>query len=211
MPVRTAGTRGGFRMVDVRLVAIHDAPGHVSAPGSTYDGRAHHPPSRRSSFTLDSWDQHDVDVRDGLTIAAAHVTKTFSGDLVGVSTADLLLAAADAGSRAYCGFERVTGTVARTHRVDAPAPRSRRRFSRRLDDLANRSGFGLRGPERRHRRRPDRQGRRRPPHLPARSELRLTAASATGGPTGRRCYRSPRPRPARRAPRAPAAAAAAAR
>jgi hypothetical protein len=63
------------------------------------------------TFTLDSWIQDDVDVRDSTTIATAHVTKTFSGDLVGTSTADLLLAVADPGSRAYCGFERVSGTV----------------------------------------------------------------------------------------------------
>jgi hypothetical protein len=62
-------------------------------------------------FTLDSWDQQDIDVRDGTGIAKAHVTKTFSGDLVGTSSADLLLAVADGGSRAYCGFERITGTV----------------------------------------------------------------------------------------------------
>jgi hypothetical protein len=72
------------------------------------------PSTRRritGTFTLDSWDQADVDVRDGTGIAKAHVTKTFSGDLVGTSTADLLLAGADGGSRAYCGFERITGTV----------------------------------------------------------------------------------------------------
>jgi hypothetical protein len=64
------------------------------------------------TFTLDSWEQDDVDVRDGTGIAKAHVTKTLSGDLVGTSTADLLLAGTQEGSRAYCGFERITGTIA---------------------------------------------------------------------------------------------------
>jgi len=64
------------------------------------------------SFTLDSWEQKVVDDRDGSPIARAHLTKTFTGDLTGTSSADILLAGGEGGARAYCGFERITGTVA---------------------------------------------------------------------------------------------------
>jgi hypothetical protein len=64
------------------------------------------------TFTLDRWDQQDDDPAAGTTFGHARVTKTFSGDLVGTSTAQLLLIGIESGVRAYCGFEQVIGTVA---------------------------------------------------------------------------------------------------
>jgi Protein of unknown function (DUF3224) len=62
------------------------------------------------TFTIDTWEQHD-EAHDGLTLSRARVTKTFGGDVVGTSRAELILAGTDGGSRAYAGFEQVTGTV----------------------------------------------------------------------------------------------------
>ena len=64
------------------------------------------------TFILDSWDQQDDAPRDGSVLSHVRLAKTLSGDLVGTSTADLLLIGTDSGSRAYCGFERLTGAVA---------------------------------------------------------------------------------------------------
>ena len=65
------------------------------------------------SFTLDSWDQQDDDpTPGGFTAGRARVTKTFDGDLTGSSRTQLVLVGTAAGSRAYCGFEEVSGTVA---------------------------------------------------------------------------------------------------
>jgi hypothetical protein len=64
------------------------------------------------SFTLDSWDQHDGDPTDGVTRSRAVLTKTFSGDLVGTSRTEILLATVADGPSSYCGFEQFTGTVA---------------------------------------------------------------------------------------------------
>jgi len=65
------------------------------------------------TFTLDAWDQQDDEPgADGLTVGRALVTKTFDGDLVGTSWARLVLVGTTSGSRAYSGFEQVTGTVA---------------------------------------------------------------------------------------------------
>jgi len=65
------------------------------------------------SFTLDSWDQQDDDPSpDGVVAGRARVTKTFSGELVGTSRTQLVLVGTPSGSRAYSGFEQVSGTVA---------------------------------------------------------------------------------------------------
>ena len=64
------------------------------------------------TFTLDSWEQQDDDAQDGLTRGRATLTKTFSGDLVGTSRAEILLAMIEDGPSSYCGYEQVVGTVA---------------------------------------------------------------------------------------------------
>ena len=61
-----------------------------------------------ASFVIDSWDQHAYDEAPGAELAKTRVTKTFSGDLVGTSTAELLMVAAAGGAMAYVGQERIT-------------------------------------------------------------------------------------------------------
>ena len=73
------------------------------------------------TFTLDRWDQQDDDPAAGTTFGHARVTKTFSGDLVGTSTAQLVLIGLEsdvhawvsvdaAGSRREAVQQRLTGT-----------------------------------------------------------------------------------------------------
>jgi uncharacterized protein DUF3224 len=65
-----------------------------------------------STFTIDSWEQATWDEAEGGTLSRARVTKTFTGDLEGTSVAELLFAQAPVEeSRAYVGFERVTGRL----------------------------------------------------------------------------------------------------
>lgn len=59
-----------------------------------------------STFAIDEWKQETYDERDGLTLARAHVEKTFSGEIQGTSTAELLLAGSQSGPAAYVGLER---------------------------------------------------------------------------------------------------------
>ena len=64
------------------------------------------------TFEIDSWDEEAYDEREGTKLARVRVAKTFSGEVEGTSTTDLLLAyGAEEGSAAYVGFERVVGSV----------------------------------------------------------------------------------------------------
>lgn len=64
------------------------------------------------TFDIDSWDERAWDEGDGARLTRARVTKTFHGDFECVSTAELLMATAQVEtSRAYVGFERVTGRI----------------------------------------------------------------------------------------------------
>jgi hypothetical protein len=64
------------------------------------------------TFEIDSWDEQAYDEREGAKLARARVAKTFSGEVEGASTTDLLLAyGAEEGSAAYVGFERLVGSV----------------------------------------------------------------------------------------------------
>jgi hypothetical protein len=66
----------------------------------------------KGTFTLDIWDQQTYDDAEGATLARAQITKTFSGDLVGTSTTNILLCTTPVEtSAAYAGFERFTGTL----------------------------------------------------------------------------------------------------
>jgi Protein of unknown function (DUF3224) len=67
----------------------------------------------KGAFILDSWDTEEpFDDRDGTQRARVHLTKTFSGDLIGVSDADLITVGTTAGPAAYVAIERFEGTVA---------------------------------------------------------------------------------------------------
>ena len=65
-----------------------------------------------ATFEIDSWDETPWDESIGARLTRTRVTKTFSGDIDARSVAELLMAyAEDTGSRAYVGFERITGTI----------------------------------------------------------------------------------------------------
>lgn len=69
-------------------------------------------PSASGTFSVDSWDQTPYDEGDGAQLSRASITKTFQGDLEGTGSAELLMAIAQEGSRAYVGIERITGRIA---------------------------------------------------------------------------------------------------
>lgn len=65
-----------------------------------------------ASFEISSWDETSYDEREGMVLSRTRLTKTFSGDVVGESAAELLMARTEVeGSAAYVGFERVVGSV----------------------------------------------------------------------------------------------------
>jgi hypothetical protein len=64
-----------------------------------------------STFVIDSWEPTPLDEQEGGILTRTRVTKTFQGDIVGTSTAELLMAQAQEGSAAYVGFERIVGSV----------------------------------------------------------------------------------------------------
>jgi hypothetical protein len=69
-----------------------------------------------ASFDVTGWDQSPYgDEGDGPTLSRAAVRKTFRGDLVGDSEAELLMCQADpadlAAGAGYIGSERVTGAL----------------------------------------------------------------------------------------------------
>jgi hypothetical protein len=65
------------------------------------------------TFDIDGWDASPYNEgQEGAAFSRVHVKKTFHGDLVGTSTADLLMVASpDERSRAYVGLERVEGSL----------------------------------------------------------------------------------------------------
>lgn len=64
-----------------------------------------------STFTIESWEAAPYDEAEGATLTRTRVTKVFSGEIEGTSTAELLMAGARDGSAAYVGFERIVGRV----------------------------------------------------------------------------------------------------
>jgi uncharacterized protein DUF3224 len=63
------------------------------------------------TFQVDGWNEEPYDEAVGAKLSRASLTKTFQGDLDGTSTAELLLAIAQEGSRAYVGIERISGRL----------------------------------------------------------------------------------------------------
>lgn len=65
-----------------------------------------------SHFEIDTWDPETFHDADGVQLIRTRVTKTFTGDLEGTSTAELLMAmGGQEGSAAYVGFELITGRL----------------------------------------------------------------------------------------------------
>ncbi len=63
------------------------------------------------TFSLDRFDAEDpYDEQDGVKIARVHISKTFTGDLVGTSETDLITVTAE-NPAAYVAIERFDGTV----------------------------------------------------------------------------------------------------
>ncbi|XVQ12439.1 DUF3224 domain-containing protein [Spirillospora sp. CA-255316] len=64
------------------------------------------------TFDIDSWDAEEpYQEEDGNRLTRVRVGKTFHGDLVGASTADLITVETGAGPAAYVGIETVRGIL----------------------------------------------------------------------------------------------------
>lgn len=64
------------------------------------------------TFEIETWDEKPYDEREGARLSRTRLTKTFRGDVEDESSAELLMAvAAEGGSAAYVGLERVVGSV----------------------------------------------------------------------------------------------------
>jgi hypothetical protein len=61
----------------------------------------------QGSFTIDSWQADTYDDVDGVKLARARLSTTFSGDVAGTSTVEILTAETAAGPAAYVGLERM--------------------------------------------------------------------------------------------------------
>jgi hypothetical protein len=64
-----------------------------------------------ATFEITGWDQTEWDDSPSGKLGRAHVTKQFSGDLVGTSAAEVLTAGTSAGPAAYTAQERFTGSL----------------------------------------------------------------------------------------------------
>ena len=65
-----------------------------------------------ATFTLDSWDPEPIDDGPGAALGRVRITKTFSGEVVGTSTVEMLTAVSGVeGSAAYVAFERIFATM----------------------------------------------------------------------------------------------------
>ena len=65
-----------------------------------------------ATFTLDSWDPEPIDDGPGAALGRVRITKTFSGEVVGTSTVEMLTAMSGVeGSAAYVAFERIFATL----------------------------------------------------------------------------------------------------
>lgn len=67
-------------------------------------------PEARGTFAVHNWEGETYEEHEGAVLSRASLTKTFEGDFQGTSTAELLMAEADA-ARAYVGMERLDGSL----------------------------------------------------------------------------------------------------
>ena len=61
-------------------------------------------------FTNDRYDEEAYAEADGVELSRVHITRTFTGDLEGESTAELMIAKSEGGG-GYVGHDRITGTL----------------------------------------------------------------------------------------------------
>jgi hypothetical protein len=65
-----------------------------------------------ATFDIDVWEEKPWDEGVGARLTRTRVTKSYHGEIEGTSIGELLMAYADSSaSRAYVGFERITGRV----------------------------------------------------------------------------------------------------
>jgi hypothetical protein len=62
-------------------------------------------------FTNDRYDEEPYGEAAGTELSRVHIARTFTGDLEGESTAELLIAKAEGGG-GYIGHDRISGTLA---------------------------------------------------------------------------------------------------
>jgi Protein of unknown function (DUF3224) len=61
-------------------------------------------------FTNDRYDEEAHGEADGVELSRVHISRTFSGDLEGESTAELMIAKSEGGG-GYVGHDRITGIL----------------------------------------------------------------------------------------------------
>jgi hypothetical protein len=61
-------------------------------------------------FTNDRYDEEAYGKAEGAELSRVHISRTFSGDLEGESTAELLIAKSEGGG-GYVGHDQITGTL----------------------------------------------------------------------------------------------------
>jgi hypothetical protein len=61
-------------------------------------------------FTNDRYDEEPYAEADGVELSRVHISRTFTGDLEGESTAELMIAKSEGGG-GYLGHDRVTGVL----------------------------------------------------------------------------------------------------
>lgn len=68
-----------------------------------------------ATFAIDRWEEQPAIDAGGATFVRTSIAKTFSGGITGTSVAEMVMAAAGPDdpptTRAYAGFERITGRV----------------------------------------------------------------------------------------------------
>jgi Protein of unknown function (DUF3224) len=64
----------------------------------------------RAPFTNDRYDEESYAEADGVELSRVHISRTFSGDLEGESTAELMIAKSEGGG-GYVGHDRIAGTL----------------------------------------------------------------------------------------------------
>ena len=83
----------------------------MSVPGTVTCARLAGMAKAEGTFSLDRFDAEDpYDDQDGVKIARVHISKTFTGDLVGTSETDIITVTAE-NPAAYVAIERFDGTV----------------------------------------------------------------------------------------------------
>jgi Protein of unknown function (DUF3224) len=63
-----------------------------------------------AAFTNDRYDEEPYAEAEGVELSRVHISRTFSGDLEGESTAELMIAKSEGGG-GYIGHDRISGTV----------------------------------------------------------------------------------------------------